>query len=80
MVTLKLEKLEILVRLSAFHSAEAALSDSSELVYPVLGSFEYVRCSTTLNIKMLAPDIINLTRTRSFHNMISRTLLSHSVL
>lgn len=37
-------------------------------------SFEDVRFSATLNTKILATDVINLIRTRSFHNMISRSL------
>lgn len=75
MITLKLEKLEIVIFSWVLFILQRQHSQScSELAYPIWGSFGYVRFSTTLNTKMLAPDIIKLIGARSFHNMISRSL------
>lgn len=72
MITLKLEKLEILIFSWVLFILQRQHSQTcSEFAYPVLGSFEYVRFSTTLNSKILAPDSLNLIGTRSFHSMIS---------
>lgn len=77
MITLKLEKLESVIFswvLFILQRQHRLTQTCSELVYPVLRSFGYVGFSTTLNIKMLAPDRIKIIGTGSFHNMISRSL------
>lgn len=75
MITLKLEKLEILIfSWVLFILQRQHFQTCSELAYPVLVSFEYVRSSTALNSKILAPDIINRIETRSFCRMISWSL------
>lgn len=80
MVTLKLEKLEILFVGWVFSILQRQHSQTcTELTCPVLGSFEDVRFSTTLNIKVLAPDVINLIRIRRFNDRIARKPRSHSV-
>lgn len=82
MVTLKLEKSENFTLGWVFSILQRQHSlTCSELPCPVLGSLEDVRFSTMLNTTILAPDVINLIRTESFHNVIPRSLYhTHCVL
>lgn len=75
MVSLKLQELEIVVFgyvCSILQRQQA--QTCSELAYLVQGSFKYARFLTAVNIKSLAPDRINLRRTRSSRSTIPRSL------